>query len=155
MKHRSPIAVALLSLVTLGIYSLYWLVKTKDEMNKRGANIPTAWLIIIPFVSIWWTWKYSEGVEQVTNNKMSTVIAFILLFLLGSIGEAIVQHTFNESAQTSEAGSTPVVNPTAPPESVPPPTAAEQPVASTASTPPENPTDPTSTPPPPSPPLVQ
>lgn len=52
MEKRSPIGVFVLSLVTLGIYGIYWLVKTKGELNQRGASIPTAWLIIVPFVNI-------------------------------------------------------------------------------------------------------
>ncbi|MCA9344791.1 DUF4234 domain-containing protein [Candidatus Saccharibacteria bacterium] len=95
MKNRNPIAVALLPLITFGIYSLYWQVKTKGEMNSLGADIPTAWLIVIPLVNIWWLWKYSEGVEKVTANKMSGILAFVLLFLIGSIGGAIIQNEFN------------------------------------------------------------
>ncbi len=96
MKQRSPIAVFLLPFITFGIYSLVWMVKTKGEMNTKGAEIPTAWLIIVPLVNIWWMWKYSEGVEKVTNAKMSGVLAFILLFLLGMIGQAIIQDSFNK-----------------------------------------------------------
>ncbi len=96
MIKRSPIAVLLLPLVTFGIYSIYWQVKTKTELNTRGAKIPTAWLLIVPFVNIYWLWKYSEGVEIVTNNRLSAVLAFILLFLLGFIGMAIIQDHFNK-----------------------------------------------------------
>ncbi len=96
MQNRSPIAVFLLTLITFGIYGIYWMVKTKGEMNERGAVIPTAWLIIIPFVNLWWMWKYSEGVELVTANKISGVLSFILLWLLGSIGMAIIQDSFNK-----------------------------------------------------------
>jgi hypothetical protein len=96
MKKRSPAAVLLLPFVTFGIYSWYWSVKTKGEMNKQGEHIPTAWIWLIPLVgSIWWYWKYSEGVEHVTKGKMEKIIAFILLMLLGMIGEAIIQDTFN------------------------------------------------------------
>ncbi len=101
MKNRNPLAVFFLPFVTFGIYSLYWAVKTKGEMNQRGATIPTAWLIIVPFVNIWWLWKYSEGVEKVTDGKLSGVLAFILLWLLGSIGAAIVQDSFNKVGQKS------------------------------------------------------
>ena len=97
MKKRNPIAVLLLTFVTFGIYSLYWMVQTKVEMNVKGAQIPTAWLIIIPLVNLWWMWKYSEGVELVTGGKTSGVLAFILLFLLGMIGAAIVQDSFNKN----------------------------------------------------------
>ena len=101
MKQRSPIAVFLLPFITFGIYSLYWEVKTKGEMNNSGAQIPTAWLIIVPFVNIWWMWKYSEGVEKVTNEKLSGVIAFILMLLLGNIGQAIIQDSFNKVAEVA------------------------------------------------------
>lgn len=100
MKERSPALVLVFSLITLGIYAIVWMVKTKNEMNRSGANIPTAWLIIIPIVSIWWMWKYSEGVETVTNKEMSGPIAFILLFLLSIIGMAIIQVNFNKVAKS-------------------------------------------------------
>jgi len=72
------------------------MVKTKGEMNEKGSNIPTAWLMIVPFVNIWWMWKYSEGVGEVTDDKLSAVLAFILLWLLGLIGMAIIQDAFNK-----------------------------------------------------------
>lgn len=103
MKNRSPVAVLLLPFVTFGIYSLYWQIVTKIEMNEKGANIPTAWLIIVPIVNIWWLWKYCEGVEQITNSKMSGVLAFLLIFLLGFIGEAIIQDSFNKVSAAAPA----------------------------------------------------
>jgi hypothetical protein len=104
MKKRSPAAVFLLSLITLGIYGIVWSVKTKNEMNNLGANIPTAWLLIVPIVGIWWTYKYCEGVEKVTGGKTSTVLSFVLLILLGYIGAAIIQNEFNKVAEGGVAG---------------------------------------------------
>ena len=98
MQKRSPGAVFLLPFVTLGIYSIYWLVVTKTEMISRGAEIPTAWFLIVPVANIWWYWKYSEGVEKVTNSKTSAGVAFLMLFLLPIIGPAILQTTFNKVA---------------------------------------------------------
>lgn len=115
MKNRNPIAVAVLTLVTLGIYGIYWAVSTKGEMNKLGAEIPTAWLIIVPLVNIWWLWKYSEGVEKVTGGKLSGVLAFILLLVLDLIGAAIVQDSFNNNVVASVEPAAPVdVSPTTP-----------------------------------------
>lgn len=96
MTQRNPFAVFGLSIITFGIYALYWAVKSKGEMVQRGAEIPTAWLIIVPIANIWWLWKFSEGVEKVTNGKMSGVIAFILLLVLDIIGMAVVQNEFNK-----------------------------------------------------------
>jgi hypothetical protein len=105
MKNRSVVGVVLFPFITLGIYSLYWLVSTKGELNAKGAKIPTAWLLIIPLVSIYWLWKYYEGAEQVTRGKVSGVLMFIInLLVTGIISYAICQDAYNnldEVAQNS------------------------------------------------------
>ncbi len=100
MRKRSVAGVVVLSIVTLGIYAVYWMVATKGEMNARGEEIPTAWLIIVPIANIWWTWKYAEGVDRVTSGRLSAGVAFLLLWLLGLIGMAIIQSTFNKVARS-------------------------------------------------------
>lgn len=99
MKRRSVVGVVVLTILTCGIYGLYWIVKTKSEMNAQGANVPTAWLIIIPIVNIWWLWKFSEGVGHVTKGSMSAGVTFLLLWLLSLIGMAIVQSALNKVAR--------------------------------------------------------
>jgi hypothetical protein len=101
MKQRSPLYVVVLTLVTLGIYSIVWFVQTRREMVSRGADIPTAWLMIVPIVNFYWIWKWSEGVEQVTSNKMSQAMAFLLVCALnvvglGILGMALVQKQLNQ-----------------------------------------------------------
>lgn len=97
MKRRSPAAPLLLPFITLGIYSIVWAVKTKTEMNAAGSKIPTAWWIIVPFVNIWWMWRYSVGVAEFTKNGLSDVGAFLLQFFLGNIGQCIIQVKFNQT----------------------------------------------------------
>ena len=113
MRNRGLVKMVLLTFVTLGIYAIYWQVSTKIELNKRGSTVPTAWLLLVPIVNIWWLWKYSEAVDKETNGTYSTVIAFILLFVLGPIGMIIIQHEFNKGgspvvADTSVAPAAPV-----------------------------------------------
>lgn len=95
MTKRSPFAVFILPVVTFGIYSLVWFVKTKNEMNSKGSKIPTAWLMIVPIANLYWLWKFSEGVETTTKNALSGVVSFILLLLLGNIGMAVIQSKLN------------------------------------------------------------
>ena len=61
-----------------------------------GAEIPTAWLIIIPFVNIYWLWRWSQGVEKVTKGALNAVSALLLGWLLSCIGGAIIQSYFNK-----------------------------------------------------------
>ncbi|MFC2027341.1 zinc-ribbon domain-containing protein [Chloroflexota bacterium] len=96
LQRRDPIMVLIFWFITFGIYGYYWYVMTKLEMNASGTKIPTAWLIIIPIINFWWMWKFSEGIEQVTQGRMTGPIAFLLLFFLGLIGGAIIQDTLNK-----------------------------------------------------------
>jgi hypothetical protein len=96
VQHRSVAKVIVLSLVTLGIYCIVWTVATKREMNARGTTIPSAWWLIVPIANIWWAWKYAEGVEQTTGGRLGAATTFLLLWLTGIIGMAIVQTKFNE-----------------------------------------------------------
>jgi len=97
LMHRSPAAPLLLPFVTFGIYALYWLVRTKTEMNAQGAKIPTAWLLIIPIADLYWFWRFSAGVELVTKERMSVIASFLLCLFLGLIGYAVVQNELNKA----------------------------------------------------------
>lgn len=95
LSRRSPAAVFLLPFVTFGIYALYWLVRTKTELNAAGAKIPTAILLIVPIANLYWLWKFGEGVDYVTDRRMSTGVAFLLVLFLDIIGSAIIQSQLN------------------------------------------------------------
>ena len=107
MTKRSVATVIILSIVTLGIYALVWTVKTKGEMVKAGADIPTSWLLIVPIASIYYFWKWSGGVEHVTGGKFSQVVSFLLMFMLGIIGMAIIQSELNKAIDRGVPGQLP------------------------------------------------
>jgi Domain of unknown function (DUF4234) len=110
MTKRSPAAVLILSLLTLGIYHIIWLVKTKGEMVRVGATIPTAWLIIVPIANLYWMWKWSQGVEHVTRGKSGAGITFVMLLLVNQfffIGSAIIQGSLNTAIDQGGAAQLP------------------------------------------------
>ncbi|MFM2295186.1 MAG: hypothetical protein RLZZ350_1599 [Verrucomicrobiota bacterium] len=98
MTKRDPIVVFLLCIFTCGIYPIYWLVQTKIEMKNLGADIPTAWLLIIPFANIYWLWCWAKGVELVTKGKWGAVPAFLLVVFIAWLGIPLTQSEFNKSA---------------------------------------------------------
>ncbi len=50
MKKRSIGKMLLLTIVTIGIYRLYWFIKTRAEMKSiADVDIPTPWIFAIPF----------------------------------------------------------------------------------------------------------
>jgi hypothetical protein len=98
MKNRNPILVLILIFVTCGFYGIYWYVSTKEEMKKLGADIPTAWLLIIPLVNLWWLWRWARGVEQATRGDWKAMPAFLLCWLVGFVGIPLTQSHFNKVA---------------------------------------------------------
>lgn len=101
MKQRNPGLVLMLSMFTFGIYALVWLVKSKEEMNTLGAQIPTAWLMLIPVVGgPLFLWKFSKGVEQVTGGSMGAGLTFALFLFLGPVGFVLTQINFNKLGQS-------------------------------------------------------
>ena len=103
MQARSIVKLIALSIVTFGIYALVWMVSTKNEMNESGAEIPTAWLLIVPIANLYWFWKYCEGVQKISRGSMSAPVALLLMLLLGNIGWAVLQSTFNQRALPAAA----------------------------------------------------
>jgi hypothetical protein len=74
IKRRSPVAVVIFSIITLGIYLIYWIVATKEEMKSLGAEIPSAWLLIVPIGNMYLLYKYCEGFsDHVKKDKMGVV----------------------------------------------------------------------------------
>lgn len=100
-----------LSIVTLGIYMIVWNVKTKNEMVRSGADIPTAWLLIVPIANIYWMWKFSGGVEHVTGGKMGQAMAFILMIIgngfIPLLGTAVIQSELNKAIDRGVPGQLP------------------------------------------------
>ena len=78
VENRDWIVVIILSIVTLGVYLVYWIVTTKNEMVNMGADIPTAWFLIIPLANLYFAWKYAMGVEFISNRSTEGILVFIL-----------------------------------------------------------------------------
>jgi hypothetical protein len=96
MKKRSPVAVIILSIITVGIYLIYWFVKTKDEINSLGANIPTAWLLIVPLGNIYWLYRYCDGFSSYIKKDNLGVIWFLVAITILPVLPIIVQVELNK-----------------------------------------------------------
>ena len=99
VKNRNIVMVYILSMITFGIYGIFWTVATKNEMNGLGAEIPTAWLIIIPIANIYWMYKYCEGFSEKVKKDNNPILWFVLYILVGIIMPAIVQSELNKLAK--------------------------------------------------------
>ncbi|HEX9901274.1 MAG TPA: DUF4234 domain-containing protein [Acidobacteriota bacterium] len=100
ITRRDVLVVYLLGIVTFGIYFIVWMVKTKTEMNSLGAQIPTAWLLIVPIANIYWFYKYAEAFSAHVKKDNNAILWFLLFWLISIIMPAIVQSELNKIATT-------------------------------------------------------
>jgi hypothetical protein len=88
MKKRKLLGIVGLSIITLGIYALVWLVKIKKELNsKNKIHIPTIWLLFVP--------------------QIIMIVSFILLLVIGLSGNSspststTTTYNFNSASATN------------------------------------------------------
>ncbi|MFZ2500540.1 MAG: DUF4234 domain-containing protein [Minisyncoccia bacterium] len=101
IKHRDPVAIIILSIITFCIYAIYWTVKTKEEINSLGAKIPTAWLIIIPLVNIYFFYRYAEGFSIFVKKDNSPILWFLLYLVISPVAMILVQIELNKYVTTT------------------------------------------------------
>lgn len=96
LTRRSIGQMILLMVVTLGIYTIYWLCVTKQELNKNRAQIPTFFLFFIPFANVYFLYKFAEAFcAIVLKDKAQVVALFVLLVCLFPVAELILQSQMN------------------------------------------------------------
>jgi hypothetical protein len=116
-KIRNPLGVLALSLITLGIYSIFWWYFINREMADYGqANgvpelgdnpilsvlaVTIGVLVIIPpFVSLWRTLKRIETAQNraLGSNNISVILLFILIFipLVNLVVHPVMQSNLNQ-----------------------------------------------------------
>jgi hypothetical protein len=115
-KVRGPIGVALLDLVTLGIYGFVWYYRVHRELadlgrargtSELGDNPRTSLLAVMPgfllvvplVVSFWNAPQRVEAAQRVTGvpepQRVNGVLAFILMLLVFPAGAAYMQAQLN------------------------------------------------------------
>ena len=86
-------------------FCVVWLCQTRHDMIRLGARIPTPWLLATPITALYFAWCWAEGVRHVTAGRITTHGAFLALCLLGPIGMARMQATFNALSDSGRAPS--------------------------------------------------
>ena len=109
MVQKRNIAVAIiLSIVTCGIYGLYWFIKLTDEMNyATGHSNDTSGIMALVLTLVtcgiygyYWAYKMGEKTDALERVNGSKGILFLILtFLgLGIVVYALMQDSLNKHA---------------------------------------------------------
>ena len=153
-KIRNPLGVIGLSLITLGIYTIFWYYFVNKELAEIGRAHNTdecgtspgtsvlaitlgIFIIVPPFVSIYNTCKRLSAAERLTGTPpgMEPGLLFILWIFLSPVAEYIFQSNMNKVLQTQAGGAAAI----APGQAAAPPPQAAAPVEQPAPPPPGQP----------------
>jgi uncharacterized protein DUF4234 len=148
-KIRNPLGVVALSIVTIGIYYIFWWYFINREMRDLGKArntdlgqnpgqsvlaITLGALIIVPaLVTLWRTSGRIESSQEAVGlaNRASGPIIFILLLLIGPVGIWYAQSELNKAWEAQRSGGAGLPQPDAqaadqPAGAPPPPPAAPE-----------------------------
>jgi hypothetical protein len=140
-KIRNPLGTVALSIVTLGIYYLFWWYFINREMRDLGrarnadlgqnptnsllAMFPGGIIVVPALVTLWTTSGRIESSQEAVgiDRRASGPIIFILLLLIGPVGIWYAQSELNKvwEAQRSGGGGLPQPEAAARPAGTPPP----------------------------------
>lgn len=113
MIQRREIAICIiLSIVTCGIYGIYWFICITDETNivsgrtgdTSGVVAFLLSLITCNIYGLYWAYKQGEKIDQAKNDRgipsSSSGIAYLLLCLFGFsiVAYALMQNDLNKLA---------------------------------------------------------
>ncbi len=95
-RKRNILAMILLLFITLGIYGIYWLASTTDELRTNGKDAPNPYLLfllLIPGIGgIIYAYLYGKAYEE------NVILITILLILFFPAGMALAQSQLNRGA---------------------------------------------------------
>ena len=110
VQNRNIAMNIVLSLVTCGIYGLYWFITLTDDTNTvsgetNGTSGITALLLTIVTCGIYgWYWAYKQGEKMdracatrgIAASNSSVLYLLLFIFGLGIIAYAIMQDKLNQ-----------------------------------------------------------
>ncbi|MCR5791924.1 MAG: DUF4234 domain-containing protein [Lachnospiraceae bacterium] len=106
-KRSIPLCI-ILTIVTCGIYGIYWFIKLTDEVNtlngQEGTSGVVAFLLTLVTCGIYglyWAYKQGEKIESFTGEKGNLGIIYLILEVvgLGIVAYALMQDKINKKVE--------------------------------------------------------
>ena len=105
VQKRDIVVAIILSLVTCGIYGIYWFICLTNDSNKASGDYKTsggmAFLLTLVTCGIYgWYWYYQMGKKMVqagANNGVAIEDNSVLYLILGIFGLGIVDYCLIQS----------------------------------------------------------
>lgn len=108
MKRNIALSI-IFSIITCGIYSIYWMIKMNDEVNElagetgatSGGMVFLFSLITCGIYSYYWLYKMGERCDTIKNKQGSSSIVYLILgiFGLSIISYCLIQDSINKAVE--------------------------------------------------------
>lgn len=112
VQQRSIVTCIILTIVTCGIYGIYWFITMTDDANKVSGDFKTSGgtaflfnLLTCSIYGIYWYWKqgqklYQAGQKHGIDIKDNSILYLILgLIGFGIVSECLIQNDLNKFGQ--------------------------------------------------------
>ncbi len=111
VREKNIVLCIILSLVTCGIYGIYWFVTLTDDTNTIAGEPGTSGIMafvltIVTFgiYGLYWAFKCGEKIDKAHQNRGEAAsnggILYLILFIFGGIiAYALIQNEINKFAQ--------------------------------------------------------
>lgn len=107
ISQRNIAIAVILSIVTCGIYGIYWMIKLNDEINQicgdtqatSGGMVFLFSLITCGIYGLYWMYKMGEKCDQIKGVNGSTGILYLVLGIcqLSIVNYCLMQDTINKA----------------------------------------------------------
>ena len=106
IKKRNIALAIIFSIITLGIYSIYWMIKMNNEVNQladepsatSGGMVFLFTLITFGIYKLYWLYRMGQRCDRIKGTTSSEILYLILgIFGLDIIDYALIQDTINNT----------------------------------------------------------
>ena len=106
IQKRNIATAIILTIVTCGIYGIYWFIKLTDEMNRLTGNEKdtsggAAFLLSIVtcgIYSVYWAYRMGEKRDRLAEQNASSAVLYLVLSLILTIAVyALAQDAINKA----------------------------------------------------------
>ena len=112
LQKRSIVTAIILSIVTCGIYSIYWFIVLTNDMNKasgRTSDTSGGMAFVLTLVTCgiyeyYWAYKIGEKRDIVVGEKSSSGIIYLVLSLFGFgiVAYCLAQDAINKAIDRAD-----------------------------------------------------
>ncbi len=102
-KERNPVLVLVFTLITFGIYGIYWTYQVFKQVLDEDES-PLLWLLgmLVPILNFVILWKFCHKVESYSNEEHSGILLFILYLVLAPAAIIVIQMDLNKGLRDRE-----------------------------------------------------